>query len=57
MAKNKMDKCVIDLTNFGLFAFSGEGEGRHVKIWGEREIGKRLNWENWKTKLKKRWIT
>lgn len=43
MAKNKRGKCVIDLTNFGLFAFSGEGEGRHVKIRGEREIGKRLN--------------
>ena len=42
MAKNKMGKCMIDLTNFDLFAFSGGGEGRCVKI-GEREIGKRLN--------------
>lgn len=29
MVKNKMGKCVIDLTNFGLFAFSGEDEGRY----------------------------
>ena len=32
MAKNKMGKCLIDLADFGLFAFSREGEGRYVKI-------------------------
>lgn len=44
MAKStKWGKCMIDLTNFDLFAFSGGGEGQYLKRRGGKEIGKRLN--------------